>query len=574
MKISKVLSLCALLLLLFAVSCATANSSSLERIQALAKEDSSGCLICTAIVGIAKNVGADQSAFISKEAQKLCDILDEKTRPVCSLIVEMGVSEIEKLLLQSVTPGKVCSTLGLCKNCKLGSTHVQASSPQTQLKTEDENLWAAYNVAMVLGLSKRISGIHSSNETVSDVSSRAGGFMDTQTAWPDVDGDGFGALPLYRGSDWRGRDCNDFSKKVRPGLNEFSMAVKLDIAEDAANHTDANAWSLVDYDCNGVPHRLENKLCANSEVKQIVMFGDSASSAFSLPVSWLHLKDMGSIPHEFLLEFDVPQTSYSTGRTDDIDGKSIYLRMLARNRCNHRQIANVGKNGAEMKDLVHQVELLGLDQTRDKPILGFMAYVGNDVCEASLDEMTPVEEFRQQYIDGLRKLDSVAPPGSKLLSMGLVDGRILYDTMSQLPHPLGGTVAEFYEFLTCVGSNPCGTWLTSDVDTRNKASAHAALLSQTVAEVVQSTAGTFKNIEVAYFDFPLEQAFELLHRDNLPAKDLIGGVDCFHPSVPLAHKYLGEVIWEELETQHPSWLGSVNPNNAEIDRLFGNQGGY
>ena len=33
-------------------------------------------------------------------------------------------------------------------------------------------------------------------------------------------------------------------------------------------------------------------------------------------------------------------------------------------------------------------------------------------------------------------------------------------------------------------------------------------------------------------------------------------------------------IWEFIEERHPDFLGPVNPNNAEILQLFGDQGGY
>lgn len=33
-------------------------------------------------------------------------------------------------------------------------------------------------------------------------------------------------------------------------------------------------------------------------------------------------------------------------------------------------------------------------------------------------------------------------------------------------------------------------------------------------------------------------------------------------------------IWENLEKMFPDALGPVNPNNAKIKSMFGNQGGY
>lgn len=98
----------------------------------------------------------------------------------------------------------------------------------------------------------------------------------------------------------------------------------------------------------------------------------------------------------------------------------------------------------------------------DYPLLAFIAYIGNDVCDGSLEDMTSTEDFYNQAIAGLDKLNAVAVPGSKAVLSGLVDGRILWDTLYDQIHPLGMTYEDFYNFLTCTGANPCWTWLNSD----------------------------------------------------------------------------------------------------------------
>ncbi len=42
----------------------------------------------------------------------------------------------------------------------------------------------------------------------------------------------------------------------------------------------------------------------------------------------------------------------------------------------------------------------------------------------------------------------------------------------------------------------------------------------------------------------------------------------------VGQQLLAGVIWDLLERDRPSWLPSVNPYNAEIAALFGDQGGY
>jgi hypothetical protein len=35
-----------------------------------------------------------------------------------------------------------------------------------------------------------------------------------------------------------------------------------------------------------------------------------------------------------------------------------------------------------------------------------------------------------------------------------------------------------------------------------------------------------------------------------------------------------KVVWETLMREFPEYIGKVNPYNQEIERLFGDQGGY
>lgn len=56
-------------------------------------------------------------------------------------------------------------------------------------------------------------------------------------------------------------------------------------------------------------------------------------------------------------------------------------------------------------------------------------------------------------------------------------------------------------------------------------------------------------------------------------QDIIDPVDGFHPS-QTGMQLFAKHLWEFLEQAHPHFLGEENPNNAEIERIFGDQGGY
>lgn len=78
---------------------------------------------------------------------------------------------------------------------------------------------------------------------------------------------------------------------------------------------------------------------------------------------------------------------------------------------------------------------------------------------------------------------------------------------------------------------------------------------------------------MAYYPFPLPKAIEFWTSNGGEVYQLIEAVDGFHPSQQ-ANAILAQVLVDEILQDHPEFLGSVNPNNAQIKTLFGTQGGY
>ena len=42
----------------------------------------------------------------------------------------------------------------------------------------------------------------------------------------------------------------------------------------------------------------------------------------------------------------------------------------------------------------------------------------------------------------------------------------------------------------------------------------------------------------------------------------------------IANALIADEYWSILTSKYPNWLGSPNPNNGDIEKNFGNQGGY
>ena len=57
------------------------------------------------------------------------------------------------------------------------------------------------------------------------------------------------------------------------------------------------------------------------------------------------------------------------------------------------------------------------------------------------------------------------------------------------------------------------------------------------------------------------------------AWQLIEPVDGFHPN-QYAQPLVVDVMWRLIAESYPEFMPPVNPHNADIYRLFGDQGGY
>jgi acyloxyacyl hydrolase len=257
---------------------------------------------------------------------------------------------------------------------------------------------------------------------------------------------------------------------------------------------------------------------------------------------------------------------------------SIYQRMRERNHCNHRDYQNLGVNGASVLSVspINEdgtIHALRRDQRTDAPALVFFALEGNDVCrgDPGLGPMTTVPEYKTAVRQSLDLLNKTLPAGSTVITMGLAQGTLLYNTTHGHQHPIGCTYNELYGFMTCQDVTPCWGWLNNNATWRNATQTRADQLSETLSEL--SSESQYSHIDVHYmrldFDFLIH---EWTKRGGV-LRDTVEPADGFHPS-QILQQLIAENIWGWLEKEHPDALGPVNPHNADIEKLFGDQGGY
>lgn len=484
----------------------------------------------------------------------VCEVLPNSNS--CLTFLDNYLDFILEILLAQGNPDDVCAKLGICKDagCRLypksafemtASIYLKSTAMKDSIRHDFKNLLEG---AITEFPKKPIF---------------------------DEDNDAFSTVEYLRGSNWRGKDCNDENPNIYPGA-------KISFQDPAS-----------DYNCNGISgrdpvtnHTYKDLFCRDSGQLGVAVVGGSACSHFVIREKWLDWKHIQRDSYKDLLkgllnELDWPHHSWATGYAEDSEeyGKvdSVYKRLVERNHCNHRDYQNIAKNGASSEDSFNLLQHLKRDSKRDHPMLLFHSPLGNDIChmtvEDPLSRMTTTAAFRKNVLQSLSYLDTVLPKGSHVVFIGLVDGTILWDNLYNQTHPFGVTYEQLYSWLLCIRANPCTGWLTPNATDRYLATKRANELSDQYAYIVKEYSSRFKNFDMAYLPFPMKELIAKRVREGGKAADLIDVIDGFHPSQVLNHM-LGEWIFTTLERDYPSFIGKQNLFNNKIKELFVDQGGH
>jgi acyloxyacyl hydrolase len=219
--------------------------------------------------------------------------------------------------LNKETPDVICHSLKICTDdpgqpeCRLFPSKISSSLSIAQ---RGANLRNRHSSQLSLSASKacEIPGIKEICKILENV-------FNNHIPLLDFDGDHFGTESALRGTSWRGKDCDDFSRKVRPGARSV------------------NGDAILDENCNGIfgmdsttGRPWEEEFCNDTQRLGIVVLGDSVSAHFHLPEQWLDARQLSVAGFEHLLfiidnEADWPQLSGVTGHINitwpNIEGK-------------------------------------------------------------------------------------------------------------------------------------------------------------------------------------------------------------------------------------------------------------
>ena len=539
------------------------------------------CAACTILTGLVEQLAEIHNISIDKALSKFCGFLPSVFQDSCTALVDAYGPVVIELLEKKETPDVVCLALDICTNetghvCRLfplpsNHRHHLSEAEELRRRVAAAKKWAKGGTPRDFPDLCKIPVL----KPICDLTKR---FGDDHLPVDDIDGDYFSDLQTFRGTSWRGKDCNDLDAEVHPGRRT---------TDDAVFDTNCNGIFGVDSDTG---ETYEKKWCERTGQMGTILLGDSAGAHFHIPPAWVTSSELSEeafkdLPFILENEFDWPMLSSATGYKNstwpDISGPvdSAYLHLREINRCNHRDYQNIGVNGARASSMADSiVESLARDGVKDNPVFLLFALIGNDVCNGHHDSshMTTPTEFYQKNLQTFRYVDSKVAPGSVLLATGLVDGRFLYDTLHNRTHPLGSlhndvTYAAVYDYLNCLDISPCFGWLNSNKTWRDYTTERALQLNKALKGLVANE--TFKNFKAYYFDPTVQLVFQYWEEHGGEAWQLIEPVDGFHPN-QIANELNTKISWEFYRNYTPEVIPPINPYNELIAQKFGDQGGY
>eukprot|EP01091_Cochliopodium_minus_P012530 TRINITY_DN3815_c0_g1_i1.p1 TRINITY_DN3815_c0_g1~~TRINITY_DN3815_c0_g1_i1.p1 ORF type:complete len:559 (+),score=123.51 TRINITY_DN3815_c0_g1_i1:470-2146(+) len=534
------------------------------------------CAVCTMLIGVIEANYQNNPNDTDSIVDGICKLFSRVDNGALTRLCEDTWHVLEPFLFplieKLVPPDEVCRKIGYCSKWPQCTLYTKWPSKQRH----PEQFRAIKNVPQVLmKLFKDGKGMKSFSKIFLGKDGIVWPWDKVANHLPasDHDNDKFSTEERLRGTNWRGKDCNDGDANIYPGRGR----------ESSQNPN-------FDSNCNGIyginpktNHSYEDDFCGASGAMGVIVLGDSASAHFHLPAD-ATADQLGDALED---ELDFPQCSWSTGHDTtptcpysplSTGVNSIYLRMRERNRCNHRDYQNISVNGARSSPMGNVIINTTARTLQDKPAIVFYALVGNDVCdhEPGNHSLVPPHEFHMNILHGLDYLERTLPNNSHVVFVGLEHGE-MWDIMANRSYPnntLGGDIiySQLWDYLNCLNISPCFGWLNSNATQRNVTVWWAQQLDNELIKIA-ATNKNYTKFDLTYIENP--DAINTLAWVNSggQAHDMLEWVGGGHPS-QLQHEMTANYIWNQLVTNFSHVIGPVNPFNSQIESIFGNQGGY
>ncbi len=187
------------------------------------------CATCSILVGLVEQLSQIYNISIADSISKFCEFLPSGFNVACKLIVTDFAPTIIKLLENKETPDIVCHALDICTNQTGEFCHV---FPLPKHDSTNDIRARVARAKQTVKLTRINLGLKSDAflnpyhkfvdlcniSVIKPICDLIDRFGNDHLPVDDLDGDYFSDVPTFRGSSWRGKDCNDVSSKAHPGL--------------------------------------------------------------------------------------------------------------------------------------------------------------------------------------------------------------------------------------------------------------------------------------------------------------------------------------------------------------------
>ena len=203
-----------------------------------------GCLVCTAVVALTEQMSVVHNETFVESYDRLCNVLPELYRNACIALGKFYIPMILDIITDEVTADVICHAIELCYEDK-GQPYCHAFPPRGDFHEK------------VLRSGKRVSSkffgesasyYHSKGPAAFDPCTLAGvkelcdlfsRVFTRDLPLVDLDNDTYSAsVEAWRGTSWRGRDCDDINVQSHAGAKPRNGDVVFDSNCNGIHGTD------------------------------------------------------------------------------------------------------------------------------------------------------------------------------------------------------------------------------------------------------------------------------------------------------------------------------------------------
>ena len=174
------------------------------------------CAVCTAIVAVTEQLSVVHNETFVESYERLCNLLPPKYQNACVSLGKFYIPKIVDILTEEVTADVICHATELCYT-EPGRPYCHAFPPRKNFADEwRSNREKAFRFRRPTFDPCTLPGVKDLCQLFKRV------FSNDQPLI-DLDMDSFSsAVESFRGSSWRGKDCNDVDHMTHPGAKPIA----------------------------------------------------------------------------------------------------------------------------------------------------------------------------------------------------------------------------------------------------------------------------------------------------------------------------------------------------------------